>query len=84
VYYMSYPCIKLSAWWVVYKVNPHEWLHTPDDSGYLKNQVEDEEVDKVYQDDELSCSFNIAPNSALNYLLGDANNIIVARTMRDC
>jgi hypothetical protein len=46
--------------------------------------VEDEEVDKVYQDDELSCSFNIAPNSALNYLLGDANNIIVARTMRDC
>jgi hypothetical protein len=75
---------KAKCWWVVYKVNPHEWLHTPDDSGYLKNQVEDEEVDKVYQDDELSYSFNIAPNSALNYLLGDANNIIVACTMRDC
>jgi hypothetical protein len=28
VYYMSYPCEKLSAWWVVYRVNPHEWLHT--------------------------------------------------------
>jgi hypothetical protein len=24
VYYMSYPCQKLSAWWVVYKVNPRE------------------------------------------------------------
>jgi hypothetical protein len=22
VYYMSYPCEKLSAWWVVHKVNP--------------------------------------------------------------
>jgi predicted RNA-binding protein with PIN domain len=22
VYYMSYPCQKMSAWWVVYKVNP--------------------------------------------------------------
>jgi hypothetical protein len=26
VYYMTYPCSKLSAWWVVYKVNPHEPL----------------------------------------------------------
>jgi hypothetical protein len=24
VYYMSYPCKKLSVWWVVYRVNPHE------------------------------------------------------------
>jgi hypothetical protein len=24
VYYMSYPCEKLSAWWVVYRVNPRE------------------------------------------------------------
>jgi predicted RNA-binding protein with PIN domain len=24
VYYMSYPCQKLNAWWVVYKVNPWE------------------------------------------------------------
>jgi hypothetical protein len=28
VYYMSYPCEKLSAWWVVYRVNPHERLAT--------------------------------------------------------
>jgi hypothetical protein len=23
VCYLSYPCQKLAAWWVVYKVNPH-------------------------------------------------------------
>jgi hypothetical protein len=62
VYYISYPCEKLSAWWVVYRVNPHEQLHTPDDSGYHENQVSDGELDEVYQDDELSRSFNINPD----------------------
>jgi hypothetical protein len=56
VYYMPYPCEKLSAWWVVYKVNPRVWLHNPDD-------------------DELSCSFNIDPDSTLNFLLSDANDV---------
>jgi hypothetical protein len=37
--------------------------------------VEAEEVDEVYQDDELPCSFNIDPNSALESLLGDANDV---------
>jgi hypothetical protein len=40
-------------------VNPREQLHTPDESGYHENQVPAGEVDEVYQDDELSCSFNI-------------------------
>jgi hypothetical protein len=75
VYYMSYPCEKLSAWWVVYRVNLCEWLHTPDDSGYHENQVSDGELDEVYEDDELSCSFNINPNLALNSLVGDANDV---------
>jgi hypothetical protein len=77
VYYMSYPCEKLSAWWVVYGVNPHERLHTPDDSTYHENQVPAGEVDEVYQNDELSCSFNIDLGSALNSLLGDANDVTV-------
>jgi hypothetical protein len=67
----------LSTWWVVYKVNPYEQLSTPDDSGYHENQVPTREVDGVYQDDELSCSFNIDPDSALNSLLGNANNVTV-------
>jgi hypothetical protein len=74
VYYMTYPCKKLSAWWVVYRVNPHEWLHTLDDSGY---QVVAREVDEVYQANELSCSFNIDLDSALNSLLSDANDVTV-------
>jgi hypothetical protein len=67
----------LSAWWVVYRVNPHERLHNPDDSGYHENQVSAREVDEVYQDDELSCSFNIDPDLALNSLLGNANDLTV-------
>jgi hypothetical protein len=35
------------------------------------------EVDEIYQDDELSCSFNIDPDSTLNSLLNDANDVTV-------
>jgi hypothetical protein len=65
---------------VVYRLNPCEWLHTPDDSGYHKNHVGVGEVDKVYQDDELPCSFNIDPDSALNSLLSDANVVRTKET----
>jgi hypothetical protein len=58
-------------------VNPREWLHTPDDFGYHENQVAATKVDAVYQDDELLCSFNIDPDSTLNSLLGDANDVTV-------
>jgi hypothetical protein len=74
---MPHPCKKLSAWWVLYRVNHCEQLHTPDSSGYHENQVPAGEADEVYQDDELPCSFNIDLELALNYLLGDANDVIV-------
>jgi hypothetical protein len=54
VYYLNYPCQKLAAWHVVYKVNPHEWLYTPTDVAYHFN---DEQVDEIYQDEELPTSF---------------------------
>jgi hypothetical protein len=79
VYYMSYPCEKLSVWWLVYRVNPHEWLHTPDNSDYRENQVADREIGEVYQDDELPRSFNIHSESALNSLLGNANDVTVPK-----
>lgn len=79
VYYMSYPCEKLSAWWVVYKVNPRERLHTPGDVAY---QLEVGEVDEVYQDDELLSSFNIDPDSALDSLRGDANDVTFPEKMK--
>jgi hypothetical protein len=59
-------------------VNPREWLHTPDNSGYHENHVAVGEVDEVYQDDELSCSFNIDLDSKLNSLLGDANDVTIS------
>jgi hypothetical protein len=62
---------------VVYKVNPCEWIHSPNDFGYHGNQVQAREVDEVYQDDELSYSFNIDLELELNSLLGDTNDVIV-------
>jgi hypothetical protein len=41
--------------------------------------VEDGEVDDVYEDDELSSSINIDPNSALESLLCDAKDVIVPK-----
>jgi hypothetical protein len=35
------------------------------------------EVDEIYQDDKLLCSFNIDPDSALNSLFDDANDVTV-------
>jgi hypothetical protein len=34
VYYLNYPCQKLAARRVVYKVNPYEQLYTPTDAAY--------------------------------------------------
>jgi hypothetical protein len=62
---------------MVYRVNPREQLHTPNDSSYHENQVAAGEVDEVYQDDELPYLFNIDLDSALNSLLSDANDVTV-------
>jgi hypothetical protein len=50
-------------------VNPHERLHTLDDSDYHDNHVVAGQVD------ELLCSFNIDLDSTLNSLFSDANDI---------
>jgi hypothetical protein len=39
--------------------------------------VESGEVDEVYQDDELLSLFDIDPNSSLESLLDDANDVTV-------
>jgi hypothetical protein len=52
VYYLSYPCEKLSAWWVVHKVNPHERLHTTGDAGFHDTPTLDDDIDEVYQEDD--------------------------------
>ncbi len=59
-YYLNYPCQKLAAWRVVYKVNPCERLYTPTDFAYHFN---DEQVDEIYQEEELTTSFVIEPET---------------------
>jgi hypothetical protein len=75
VYYLSLPCQKLNAWWVVYKVNPHERLHTLRDAGYHDTLTLDDDVDEVYQEEELSPSFAVDPGAGLDDLVGDADDI---------
>jgi hypothetical protein len=75
VYYLSYLCQKLSAWWVVHKVTPREWLRTLDDAGYHDTLTLDDDIDEVYQEEELPPSFIIDPGAGLNDLVGDADDI---------
>lgn len=77
VYYITYPCTKLAAWWVVHKTNPRERLYTPGDAGYHDRNLAPGEVDEVFQEEELPSSFEIEPASALDSLVGDRNDVIV-------
>jgi hypothetical protein len=75
VYYLPYPCEKLSAWWVVHKVNPHERLYTLDNARYHGTLTLDDDIDEVYQEEELSTSFIINPSAGLDDLVGDVDDI---------
>jgi hypothetical protein len=75
VYYLSYPCQKLNAWWVVHKVNPRERLHTPSDAGYHETTTLDDDVNEVYQEEELPPSFVVDPGAGLDDLVGDADDM---------
>jgi hypothetical protein len=76
VYYLKYPCQKLAAWWVMYKVNPREWLYTPTDVAY---HFDDELVDEIYQEEELPTSFVVEPGTTLDSLVGDGADVTVLR-----
>jgi hypothetical protein len=45
VYYLEYPCEKLVAWRVVYKVNHREQFYNPTDDAY---HFDDEQGDEIY------------------------------------
>jgi hypothetical protein len=75
VCYLSYPCQKLNAWWVVHKVNPRERLHTLTDVGYHDTPTLDDDVDEVYHEDELPPSFIVDLGAGCNDLVGDADDI---------
>jgi hypothetical protein len=75
VYYLSYPCQKLNAWWVVHKMNPRERLDTPGDAGYHDTLMLNDDVDEVYEEEELPPSFVVDPDVRLDDLVGDADDI---------
>jgi hypothetical protein len=75
VYYMTHPCTKLSAWWVVYKVNPRELLPIPSDSCYHSCNIEDEENYEIVQEDDLPTSFNVEISEGLDSLVRDPNDV---------
>jgi hypothetical protein len=74
-YYLPYLCQKLSAWWVVHKVKPRERLHTPGNAGYHDTPTLDDDVDAIYQEEELPPSFVVNPGAGLDVLVGDVDDI---------
>ncbi|KAL5647682.1 hypothetical protein ACJX0J_042037, partial [Zea mays] len=78
VYYMTYPSKKkgLVDWRVVYKVNPRERLYAPGDAGYVESQIEQEVgAAEIFQDDELTSTFNVQTEMLEESLLGDQNDV---------
>ena len=80
VYYMTYPSKKngLVDWRVVYKVNPRERLYAPGDAGYVESQIEQEVgAAEIFQDEELTSTFNVQTEMLEESLLGDQNDVEV-------
>jgi hypothetical protein len=77
VYYMTYPSQKKSLvdWRVVYKVNPRERFYAPGD---VESQIELEVgAAEIFQDHELTSTFNLQTEMLEESLLGDQNDIEV-------
>jgi hypothetical protein len=56
-------------------VNPCERLYTLGDVGYHHTLTLGDDIDEVYQDEELTTSFIIEPGVGFNDLAGDADDI---------
>jgi hypothetical protein len=54
---------------------PREWLHTPGDARYHDTPTLDDDIDEVYQEEELPPSFVVDPGAGLDDLVGDADDI---------
>jgi hypothetical protein len=63
----------------VYKVKPHERLYTPTDAAY---HFDDEQVDEIYQEEELPTSFIIEPSATLNSLVEDGADVTILQKQK--
>jgi hypothetical protein len=57
----------------VYNVNPRERLYTPGEDEYQCGHLE--QVDEVFQDEELPTCLHIDPALALDSLVADINDL---------
>jgi hypothetical protein len=73
VYFSTYPCKKLFTCRVVYNVNPCERLYTTGEDEYHFEHLE--QVDEVFQKEDLSTSFHIDLAPALDSLVIDINDL---------
>jgi hypothetical protein len=60
-------------------MNPRERLYTPTNSVY---HFDDEQVDEIYQEEELSTSFVVEPGAALDFLVGDGADVIILQKQK--
>jgi hypothetical protein len=63
----------------VYKVNPHERLYTPTNDVY---HFDDEQVDDIYQEEELPTSLVVEPGAALDSLVGDGADVTILQKQK--
>jgi hypothetical protein len=80
VYFSTYPCKKLCAWRVVYNVSPCERLYTLGKDEYQFEHLE--QVDEVFQEEDLLTSFHIDPSLALDSLVADINDLTLPERRR--
>jgi hypothetical protein len=60
----------------VYKVNPRERLYAPGEASYVESQIEQEVgAAEIFQDDELTSTFNVQTEMLEEYLLSDQNYV---------
>jgi hypothetical protein len=60
----------------VYKVNPRERLYAPGEASYVESQIEQEVgAAEIFQDDELTSTFNVQTEMLEESLLSDQNDV---------
>jgi hypothetical protein len=70
----------LFSWWVVYNANPRECLYTPGEDEYRFVYLE--QVDEVFQEEDLPTTFRIDSALALDSLVADINDSTFPETRR--
>jgi hypothetical protein len=80
VYFSTYPCEKVVFIENCVHVNPCDHLYTPGEDEYQFEHLE--QVDEVFQEEDLPTSFHIDPVPALDSLVADINDLTFPKRRR--